>query len=101
MLVIREWLAMKLHQIEMSSHFDKVRLRGGEPPGAVETDFKRPFCWEPNCYLEVVHTKSGKSLDTCCSTVSKASGRESPLVGTRRQESLCGHLGRTHIPTLD
>lgn len=101
MLVIHEWLTMKLHQIEMASHFDKVRLQGGEPPGAVETEVKCPFCWEPNCYPEVVPTKTGKSLDTCCSKVSKANGRESPLVGTRGQESLCGHLGRTHIPTLD
>lgn len=84
MLVIHEWLTLKLHQIEMSSHFDKVRLQGGEPPGAVETEFKHPFCWEPNCYPEVVPTKTGKSLDTCCSKVSKASGRESPPRGDKR-----------------
>lgn len=33
MLAMHEWRAVKLHQIEMSSHFDKVRLQGGEPPG--------------------------------------------------------------------
>lgn len=30
--MILEQLAVKLHQIEMFSHFDKVRLRGWEPP---------------------------------------------------------------------
>lgn len=32
MLMIHERLAVKLHQIEMFSHFDKVRLWGWEPP---------------------------------------------------------------------
>lgn len=73
MQATHEWLAVTLHQTEMSSHFDKVRLLGSKPPGAVETEFKCAFCWEPNCYPEVVPTKTGKTLDTCYSKVSKAS----------------------------
>lgn len=32
MLMICEQLTVKLHQIEMFSHFDKVRLQGWGPP---------------------------------------------------------------------
>lgn len=40
-LMIRKWLAVKLHQLHMSSHFDKAGLQGEWPPGGCRDSIQK------------------------------------------------------------
>lgn len=39
--MIRKWLAVKLHQLHMSSHFDKAGLQGEWPPGGCRDSIQK------------------------------------------------------------
>lgn len=101
MLAMHEWLAVKLHQIEMSSHFNKVSLQGGEPPGAIETEFRCAPCWEQPAIPRLCPLRQESPWIHAVAKLARPVAERVPLVGTRGQKILCGHLGRTHTPTLD